>query len=366
MKNTKTNVWSFATAKLQAKKRSFFAIALIVMAIIPVYAQQYNPESDFQIDWDKDIKDGVVITGYIGTRREVSIPPKIQNNPVTGIKYDAFRRNKNITKVTIPNGVISIEGAFTGCTSLTSITIPNSVTEIDRSAFSGCTSLTSITIPNSVTSFGGGTFYGCTSLTSVTIPDSVTTGIGKQSFKNCTNLTSVTIGNGVTSIEEEAFSYTKLTSITIPDNVKSIGTINDRSVMGGDGAFDGCTSLKNVIIGNGVESIGDNTFSKCESLTSVSIGNSVTTIGRYAFSGCRSLTSIIIPASVTSIRKEAFMYCTSVTFQGTIIADNLGTKDNYFGIISPFSGDLRDKYLASDGGPGTYTRFAGGQTWKKQ
>jgi len=27
---------------------------------------------------------------------------------------------------------------------------------------------------------------------------------------------------------------------------------------------------------------------------------------------------------------------------------------------------LRDKYFAKDGGPGTYKRFAGGTTWRKQ
>jgi len=29
-------------------------------------------------------------------------------------------------------------------------------------------------------------------------------------------------------------------------------------------------------------------------------------------------------------------------------------------------GDLHTKYFASDGGPGTYKRFANGTTWKKQ
>jgi hypothetical protein len=28
-------------------------------------------------------------------------------------------------------------------------------------------------------------------------------------------------------------------------------------------------------------------------------------------------------------------------------------------------GNLNAKYLASDGGPGTYKRFAGGQEWRK-
>jgi hypothetical protein len=62
MKNKKTNVGSFAIAKLQAKRRSLFAIALIIMAIIPVYAQQYDSENDFKIDWDPNVKDGAVIT----------------------------------------------------------------------------------------------------------------------------------------------------------------------------------------------------------------------------------------------------------------------------------------------------------------
>jgi len=266
-------------------KKMVLWFALIVMAIIPVYAQQYNPESDFKIDWDKDIKDGVVITGYIGTRREVSIPPKIQNNPVTRIE-SAFENNKNITKVTIPNSVTNIEwGAFAGCTNLTSITIPNSVTNISG-AFSGCTSLTSITIPNSVTTIGNNAFSGCTSLTSITIPNSVTT-IGNNAFSDCTSLTSITIPNSVTSIKDLAFSNCKRpTSITIPD--------------------------------------------------------SVTEIGYAAFSGCTSLTS--------------------VTFQGKIDSN----KFYYHSYYSVFPGDLRDKYLASDGGPGTYKRFAGGETWKKQ
>jgi len=50
-------------------KKMVFWIALIVMAIIPVYAQQYNSESDFQIDWDKKVKGGVVIARYIGTNK---------------------------------------------------------------------------------------------------------------------------------------------------------------------------------------------------------------------------------------------------------------------------------------------------------
>ncbi|MBF1433415.1 MAG: leucine-rich repeat domain-containing protein [Prevotella nanceiensis] len=51
-------------------------------------------------------------------------------------------------------------------------------------------------------------------------------------------------------------------------------------------------SVKQVIIGNGVTTIGSSAFSDCDSLTSVTIPNSVTTIGYYAFSGCKNVKQI--------------------------------------------------------------------------
>jgi len=106
------------------------ALAFILMAVLAVTAnaQQYDPESDFKFDWDPNVKDGVMITQYIGTKKEVRIPPSIQNYPVTSIGVGvtsivgegAFYGNKNITRITIPNSVISIGGAaFDNCTSVT-------------------------------------------------------------------------------------------------------------------------------------------------------------------------------------------------------------------------------------------------------
>ena len=51
-------------------------------------------------------------------------------------------------------------------------------------------------------------------------------------------------------------------------------------------------SVKQVIIGNGVTTIGSSAFSDCDSLTSVTIPNSVTTIGSGAFSGCKNVKQI--------------------------------------------------------------------------
>lgn len=93
----------------------------------------------------------------------------------------------------------------------------------------------------------------------------------------------VIIGNGVTTIGSSAFSDCfSLTSLTIPNSVTTIGS----------SAFAGCFSLTSVTIGNSVTTIGHGAFSGCSSLTSVTIPNSVTIIGYYAFSGCKNVKQI--------------------------------------------------------------------------
>ena len=292
---------------------------------------------------------------------------------VTSIGDSAFESCSSLTNITIPDSVTSIgAGAFYNCSSLTSITIPDSVTSIGVGAFYNCSSLTSITIPGGVTSIGMYAFYNCSSLTSITIPDSVTS-IGMYAFSDCSSLTSITIPDSVTSIEESAFeSCSSLTSITIPKSVTSIEsgvfnncnnltvylesgstlTSNDLGVdeskivsyhrwnednltwklyadgtlnISGTGAMKDYdysdnrspvymnSSVKKIVIEDGVTSIGNWAFSDCSGLISITIPNSVASIGDWAFYYCTSLTTITIPDSVTSIGEAAFRFCSSLT-----------------------------------------------------
>jgi len=87
----------------------------------------------------------------------------------------------------------------------------------------------------------------------------------------------------------------------------------------------------------------------------------VTTIANAAFSYCTKITSVTLGKNVNQINGWAFRptsgdyALTSVTFQSSGIS---------FTGVNHFPGDLVAKYKA--GGPGTYTRQAGGTVWTKQ
>lgn len=112
------------------------------------------------------------------------------------------------------------------------------------------------------------------------MPDSVIS-IGNGAFQNCSNLQNIILSDSITAV--------------------------------GESAFNGCSSLTSIQIPNGVKSIGNFTFNGCSSLTNIMIPDSVTNIGWWAFSGCSSLTSLIIPKGITSVESSAFMNCTSLT-----------------------------------------------------
>ena len=117
-------------------------------------------------------------------------------------------------------------------------------------------------------------------------------------------ITNLVIGNGVTTIGNYTFvSCNNMTSVTIGNGVTTIG----------DDAFNDCTKLTSITIPDSVTTIGDWAFHGCTGLTSVTIGGGVTSIGESAFSGCKALTSVTIPDSVTIIGKAAFHGCTGLT-----------------------------------------------------
>ena len=218
-----------------------------------------------------------------------SLKNLVIGNSVTNIRSHAFKGCTGLTAVTLPNAMTDIGGwAFAYCTGLTEVTIPNAVTYIGSGAFSGCTGLTEVTIPNAVTSIGSRAFSGCTGLTEVTIPNAVTY-IGERAFEGCSGLTTVTIGNSVTTIEERAFtSCSGLT--TVIWNARNAEYYNGLSY---DSPFSNCDRLTDFVFGEEVEHIPALLCCELASLKNLVIGNSVTSIGISAFDGCSGLTEVI-------------------------------------------------------------------------
>ena len=132
-----------------------------------------------------------------GVKGTVKIPDAVTIDgiiyKVTAIEANAFKNNKNITKMIIGNDVTVVgKNAFAGCKKLRSVTVGKKVKTISASAFSGCTKLKTVKLGAAVTTIGDKAFYKCTSLTSIKIPAKVTK-IGKSAFEGCKKLKSITV-----------------------------------------------------------------------------------------------------------------------------------------------------------------------------
>lgn len=99
------------------------------------------------------------------------------------------------------------------------------------------------------------------------------------------NITEVIIKEGVTTIGNHAFHRLKeLVKVTIPSTVKYIGEFS----------FYECVKLSTIELPEGVTSIGDCAFYGCESLLDITIPKNVTYIGVPAFSSCFNLQNIFV------------------------------------------------------------------------
>lgn len=113
-------------------------------------------------------------------------------------------------------------------------------------------------------------------------------------------------GLPVRAVGVNAFANAKIESVRIPGSVKRIG----------GSAFQGCSGLKKVVLGEGIETVGD-----------------------YAFDGCGSLEEVTLPASLRSVAWGGFSECAlkKVTFLGNTdvgggaFADCGGLKEVLFG-----------------------------------
>ena len=217
----------------------------------------------------------------------------------------------------LENVVIFGDRALMDCADLQILTLGNALESVGFAAFEGCDSIRSLTLPfvgNSRTEntylgyiFGAAHpdfakgFYPKT-LVRVTLTDACQT-LDHYAFFECTSLKEIILPEGLTGIGVRAFyGCTSLWNVKIPDSVTTIREL----------AFANCDALTIIDFGKGLTSIGINAFYNCDSLTEAVLPETLQSIPASCFAGCISLSKIHL-GGVRKVGAEAFRHCNAVT-----------------------------------------------------
>ncbi|MBQ8292514.1 MAG: leucine-rich repeat protein [Bacilli bacterium] len=244
----------------------------------------------------------------IGTCTDsVIVIPSVYNElPVTEIFECAFMNMTNIKKVILPETITHISlWAFDNCQGLESIVLPKSLENISDSAFRDCLNLKNV--------YYNGTIEDWCNIVLEDTP------MNNGEFFYMLNeegeyyeVTEIVIPDGITSIGlNQFYSFDNITKVTIPNGVTDI-KIN---------AFAKCKNLISVNVPNSVTYLGDYAFSECTSLKNIDLPNSIKSMGANVFSLSTSLEQIEIPTGLEKITMGTFAGCTSLT--SVVIPDNI-------------------------------------------
>lgn len=255
-------------------------------------------------------------------------------------------KDMNIDNILIGEGFTTISSNFfENCSTINSITLPSSLLNIERQAFKNCSGLQSLSIPTEITWIGFEAFAGCANLSKIDIPSSVTA-IDNLAFSNCSNLEDIVINCNLTAFNTTTSSYRQFENCIRVKSLRLISQINSSeyeipslSALFGD-AFDSINELeflegsnyirwsngisgegddqirempflKNVVLHEGMETIGHGAFKGSKGLKNISLPSSIKTIENRAFKGS-GLVEIILPKNITTIYTRAFESCVNL------------------------------------------------------
>lgn len=216
----------------------------------------------------------------------------------TGITWgNNIFNNSGIVSVDISNWTSVPNSCFSNCKKLTSVTLGNNLTELQGYAFYQCTALTSVTLPASLNNLGqyafcgsgltdlpaglkayssvGNNVFSGTPLTEITFPSGYTT-VPASMFSGCTQLHTIHL-NDVTELGNSAFSSCSALATVDAPNLQIIG----------NNAIDGATSLLRINL-PAIRSIKESAFNACYNLREVDLGEYVQSLGSNVFNNIPS------------------------------------------------------------------------------
>lgn len=193
--------------------------------------------------------------------------------------------------------------AFEGCKTGFKLALPETIKTINASAFENCEQLEEITIPASVKSIGIKAFNGCTNLKTLYYNAENCADVeSPYPFASCTSLNNVVIGDGVTRIPGKLFmNCAGLKQIEISESVVEIGKYAFCS-----------TGLEEVSIPKSVVTIGEYAFFNCEDLTTLYYNTTNCMSVNNLFEGCVSLANVYFGENVTKIPDYLLARCTGL------------------------------------------------------
>lgn len=256
--------------KVCALKEPEARFDLAAMSAAPLAARPVSPHA--------------VIVGYRGEDFPFACIPRaggFRAEKVTAIAPYAFHNSRQwLREIVIPDTVTDIgDRAFFHCASAERITLPQSLTHLGREAFTLCSALRAAELPDRLKSLPANLFASCAALEQVKLPQGIRE-IPTGCFSDCASL--------------QWFHR-------LPLGLQSIGSH----------AFQGCRSLRKILIPPGVTYIGKAAFSRCRGLFRADFPTALEEIGPYAFLEC-GLTALRLPAGVRTIGRRAFSGCAAL------------------------------------------------------
>ena len=235
-----------------------------------------------------------------------------------------------ITSVVISSGVTTVgENAFYEIETLTSVSLPSTLTEIGEHAFDGCKSITNLTLPSSLKIIGRQAFSKC-AFSEITLPKDLED-VGKWSFEDCNNLKEIKVNSANAYYSSEngvLYNKDKSELIRYPiGNEATSYTVNSNTIKIGDSAFENAANLTEIVLPEGIESLGWCSFSECINLTKMDLPNSLTEIDAYAFGWC-AFEQVEIPQGVKELKTLLFRNNTKL--KSAILPEGIERIDSLF------------------------------------